>query len=180
MIGQLDSLTHLLYTCEQISRFSYRNPGIEGYTMKKLTPVFVVDRIEPCLDFWVGRLGFEKTVEVPEGDSIGFVILSRGNVEIMYQSRESLEKDLPALAEIPRGSGFSVGTYIEVSNIDDVITAARRLGPGCPEANDLLWSNRVRRARAGRKCRSFSRNRLKAKKKVRDDIFENRPDPVIV
>jgi hypothetical protein len=89
--------------------------------MKKLTPVFVVDRIESCLDFWVGRLGFEKTVEVPEGDSIGFVILSRGNVEIMYQSRESLEKDLPALAEIPRGTGLSVGTYIEVSDIDDVI-----------------------------------------------------------
>jgi uncharacterized glyoxalase superfamily protein PhnB len=81
----------------------------------------VVDRIEPCLDFWVGRLGFEKTVEVPEGDSIGFVILSRGNVEIMYQSRESLEKDLPALAEIPRGTGLSVGTYIEVSDLDDVL-----------------------------------------------------------
>jgi hypothetical protein len=89
--------------------------------MKKLTPVFVVDRIEPCLDFWVGRRGFEKTVEVPEGDSIGFVILSRGNVEIMYQSRESLEKDLPALAEMPRGTGLSVGTYIEVSDLDDVL-----------------------------------------------------------
>ena len=89
--------------------------------MKKLTPVFVVDRIEPCLDFWVGRLGFAKTVEVPEGDSLGFVILSRGSVEIMYQSRESLEKDLPALAAIPRGTGLSVGTYIEVSDIDDVL-----------------------------------------------------------
>ncbi len=89
--------------------------------MKKLTPVFVVDRIEPCLDFWVGRLDFEKTVELPEGDSIGFVILFRGNVEIMYQSRESLEKDLPALAELPRGSGFSIGMYIEVSNLDEVL-----------------------------------------------------------
>jgi len=89
--------------------------------MKKLTPVFVVDRIEPCLDFWVGQLDFEKTVELPEGDSIGFVILSRGNVEIMYQGRESLEKDLPALAELPPGSGFSGGTYIEVSNIDEVL-----------------------------------------------------------
>jgi uncharacterized glyoxalase superfamily protein PhnB len=89
--------------------------------MKKLTPVFVVDRIEPCLDFWVGRLGFDKIVEVPEGDSVGFVILSRGNVEIMYQSRQSLEKDVPALAEMPPGSGFSVGTYIEVSNIDEIL-----------------------------------------------------------
>ena len=89
--------------------------------MKKLTPVFVVDRIEPCLDFWVGRLGFDKVVEILEHESVGFAILSSGSVEIMYQSRKSLEKDLPALAEIPPGSGFSVGTYIEVPDIDDVL-----------------------------------------------------------
>ena len=39
--------------------------------MKKLTPVFVVERIEPCLGFWTDRLDFEKTVEVPEGDGLG-------------------------------------------------------------------------------------------------------------
>ena len=63
--------------------------------MKKLTPVFVVERIAPCLDFWVGRLGFAKTVEVPHGDSLGFVILARGNVEIMYQSWDSIREDAP-------------------------------------------------------------------------------------
>src|SRR5262249_35014671 len=82
--------------------------------------VFVVERIEPCLDFWVEKLGFEKGVEVPEGDSLGFVILSRGNVEIMYQSRESLKKDMPALAEAPTGSASHVVIYIEVSDIGDV------------------------------------------------------------
>jgi hypothetical protein len=94
---------------------------ISEHKMKKLTPVFVVDQIEPCLDFWVGRLGFQKIVEVPEGDSIGFVILSKGNVEIMYQSRESVANDLPALAELPHEWGFSVGTYIEVSDIEEVL-----------------------------------------------------------
>jgi hypothetical protein len=89
--------------------------------MKKLTPVFVVERIEPCLEFWVGRLGFEKTVEIPEGDELGFVILVRGNVEIMYQSRESLKKDTPALAAAPAGSVSLNATYIEVSDIDDVV-----------------------------------------------------------
>ncbi len=61
--------------------------------MKKLTPVYVVERIEPCLDFWVGRLGFEKVVEIPEGNALGFVILTRGHVEIMYQSLASVAKD---------------------------------------------------------------------------------------
>jgi hypothetical protein len=87
--------------------------------MKKLTPVFVVERIEPCLDFWVDRLGFEKTVEIPEGDSLGFVILGRGNVEIMYQSIESLRNDMPALAQVTPGSVSPNATYIEVTDIDD-------------------------------------------------------------
>lgn len=95
--------------------------------MKKLTPVYVVERIEPCMDFWVGRLGFEKVVEVPEGDALGFVILTRGQVEIMYQSLASVAKDIPALAVEMAGSTSPNGTYIEVSDIDDV---ERRLA-GC-------------------------------------------------
>ncbi len=88
--------------------------------MKKLTPVFVVERIEPCLDFWVNRLGFAKTVEVPHGDSLGFVILVRGNVEIMYQTRESVEDDVPGLLKEGAEAISPNGTYIEVSDIDDV------------------------------------------------------------
>ena len=88
--------------------------------MKKLAPVYVVERIEPCLEFWVGRLGFAKVVEIPEGDALGFVILTRGNVELMYQSLASVAKDIPALATAPIGSASANGTYIEVSDIDDV------------------------------------------------------------
>jgi hypothetical protein len=88
--------------------------------MKKLTPVYVVERIEPCLEFWVGRLGFEKVVEIPEGNALGFVILTRGNVEIMYQSLASVAKDFPALATAPLGASSPNATYIEVSDIDDV------------------------------------------------------------
>ncbi len=87
----------------------------------------MVERIEPCLDFWVGRLGFEKVVEVPEGDALGFVILARGEVEIMYQSLASIAQDIPALAMELAGSTSPNGTYIEVSDIDDV---ERRLA-GC-------------------------------------------------
>src|SRR4029453_8853944 len=45
-------------------------------TMKKLTPVLFVGEIEPCLEFWT-RLGFERTAEVPEGDRLGFVLLTK-------------------------------------------------------------------------------------------------------
>ena len=39
--------------------------------VKRITPVLLVKEIEPVVPFWVGRLGFAKTVEVPDGDKIG-------------------------------------------------------------------------------------------------------------
>jgi uncharacterized glyoxalase superfamily protein PhnB len=86
--------------------------------MKKLSPVLVVDEIERCLPFWVDRLGFEKTAEVPEGSKLGFVILRKDDVEVMYQTRESVEKDVPAL--VPERAGHSIGLFIEVSDVGAV------------------------------------------------------------
>ena len=57
----------------------------------KLSPNLIVDSIEACLPFWIARLGFEKTVEVPHEGSLGFVILVRDGAEVMLQ-----RADLPA------------------------------------------------------------------------------------
>ena len=83
--------------------------------VRKLTPVLVVEEIEPCLPFWVERLGFKKTVEVPEGTKLGFVILEKDGIEVMYQSRASVEQDVPALAAGPQG--HSTALFIEVSDV---------------------------------------------------------------
>jgi uncharacterized glyoxalase superfamily protein PhnB len=82
--------------------------------IKKLTPVLYVEAIEPCLDLWVDRLGFAKQVEVPEGDRIGFVILAKNGVEIMYQSRASVAKDVPAFAKRSLGQ---TNLYVEVGDL---------------------------------------------------------------
>ena len=91
-------------------------------TFKKLTPVLYVEKIEPCLEFWVERLGFEKTAEVPEGEALGFVILQRDGVEVMLQSYASLEKDVPAFAGAARRSTNFL--FVEVTDFEEV---ARRL-----------------------------------------------------
>jgi len=84
--------------------------------VKKLTPILFVEKIEPILPFWTQHLGFLKTVEVPEGDHLGFVILQQGNVEVMYQTYASVEKDLPAiLPDVRKGPTF---LYIEVENLE--------------------------------------------------------------
>jgi uncharacterized glyoxalase superfamily protein PhnB len=88
---------------------------------RKLSPVLIVDAIEPCLAFWTDRLGFAKLVEVPEGSRLGFVILAKDGVEVMYQSRDSVRSDVPALADAPAGSSL----YIEVSDIEAVERAVQ-------------------------------------------------------
>jgi len=91
--------------------------------VKRITPVLYANELEPCVEFWVERLGFQKTVEVPDGNRLGFVILQKGNLEIMYQSFASAEKDAPALArDISGGRTF---LYVEVDRIDDAIAAMK-------------------------------------------------------
>ena len=91
--------------------------------IKKITPVLFAAEIEPCIAFWVDRLGFEKTMEVPEGDKLGFAAIRKGEIELMYQSYASGEKDVPALAELHRrGPTF---LFVEVENFAEVINTLK-------------------------------------------------------
>jgi hypothetical protein len=85
--------------------------------MKKLTPVMVVDAVEPCLDFWT-KLGFTKTVEVPHEGALGFVILARDGIELMYQSKASVAADVPALGKERHADHTPL--FIEVDNLKAV------------------------------------------------------------
>jgi uncharacterized glyoxalase superfamily protein PhnB len=87
--------------------------------MKKLTPVLVVDTIEPQLEFWCKRLGFQAVAEVPHGDALGFAILQQGPVELMIQSRASVAEDNPAASQ--RAS--HVALFIEVEDLERIRTA---------------------------------------------------------
>jgi uncharacterized glyoxalase superfamily protein PhnB len=95
---------------------------VAAMSVNKLTPVLLVEEIEPCVKFWQ-QLGFAKTVEVPEGNKLAFVILQKGNVEVMYQTYASVEKDVPSnplLAK--RGPTF---LYVEVASLNDTIAAMK-------------------------------------------------------
>ena len=110
-------------------------------SFKKLTPVLFVPRIEPVLAFWVERLGFQKTVEVPEGDHLGFVILQKDRVEIMYQTYDSVDKDMPAIsADIRKGTTF---LYVEVQDLDKVKSAVKDASCYMPERNTFYGSREI-------------------------------------
>jgi uncharacterized glyoxalase superfamily protein PhnB len=92
--------------------------------VKRITPVLLVKEIEPLIPFWVDRLGFAKTVEVPDGNKLGFVIFERGSVEVMYQTYSSVERDAPAgmAAEARKGPTY---LYMEVDNLDTALAAMK-------------------------------------------------------
>ncbi|HEY2392759.1 MAG TPA: VOC family protein [Candidatus Angelobacter sp.] len=91
--------------------------------VKKITPILLAQEIEPCIQFWTECLGFQKTVEVPEGDKIVFVILEKNGLELMYQNFDSVEKDNAAIGAAARkGPSF---LYIEVADLDAALEATK-------------------------------------------------------
>jgi len=92
--------------------------------VKRITPVLLVREIEPIVPFWVDRLRFAKTIEVPEGNKLGFVAFQKGSAEVMYQTYSSVEKDAPPSmsAEARRGPTY---LYVEVEDLDTVLAAMK-------------------------------------------------------
>jgi len=99
--------------------------------IKKITPVLYADELEPCVQFWNERFGFAKTVEVPDGDRLGFVILQKGDLELMYQSYASARKDAPAIASEIEGGGRTF-MYIEVEKLEPFIAATKNVSVVLP------------------------------------------------
>jgi uncharacterized glyoxalase superfamily protein PhnB len=106
----------------------------------RLTPVLVVDQIEPVLPFWLERLGFAKTVEVPHGDGLGFVILERDGIQVMYQTRASVGDDVPPLRDVP-GSGTFL--FIEVDDLDAVERALGGITPVIPRRTTFYGADEL-------------------------------------
>lgn len=85
--------------------------------LKRITAVLPVAAIEPCLPFWEA-VGMVRTVEVPHGDRLGFVILAGHGLELMLQTYDSIADDVPAQAEEARSARAYL--FVEVTDIDAV------------------------------------------------------------
>jgi uncharacterized glyoxalase superfamily protein PhnB len=97
----------------------------------KITPVLIVESIERSLAFWIDRMGFAKTAEVPEGDRLGFAILGRDGAELMLQTFESVRKDAPQFA--PKAGSNSVGLFVEVEDFADILKRLEGYAIALPE-----------------------------------------------
>jgi uncharacterized glyoxalase superfamily protein PhnB len=91
-------------------------------TINRSTPILHVKTVEPSLKFWTEHFGFKSTVQVPEGDHIGFVALENGSVELMLQTYQGMQADPqnPLAKTVDQGPSF---LFMEVSDINAVIKA---------------------------------------------------------
>jgi uncharacterized glyoxalase superfamily protein PhnB len=101
--------------------FSKAHGARENLVMiNKSTPILHVKSVEPSLKFWTERFGFKPTIEVPEGDHIGFVALESGPVELMLQTYQGMQSDPdnPLARAAHQGPSF---IFMEVPDINTVI-----------------------------------------------------------
>jgi uncharacterized glyoxalase superfamily protein PhnB len=105
-------------------------PTAASYAVATLSPVLIVDAVEPSVAFWTERLGFEKDNEVPGPDGkLVFASVKKDGVEIMYQTRASVVAEDPAsAAEL---NGRSAALFIMVPSVHDLDTIERRVA-GAP------------------------------------------------
>ena len=92
-------------------------------TVTKLTPNLYTDDVQSCVKFWVERMHFEKTAEVPqEGGNLAFAAVQKGTIELMYGSYASLERDPAVAGAFQKGTGV---LFIEVDDLDAVLAAMK-------------------------------------------------------
>lgn len=88
--------------------------------VSSVTPILMVDAIEPCLPFWQA-IGFAPVMTVPEAEPFDFAILMRGTIEVMLQTRRSAAGDTPAVAQAVQASVL----YLHVAELAPVMAALR-------------------------------------------------------
>jgi uncharacterized glyoxalase superfamily protein PhnB len=88
-------------------------------SLKQLTPVLIVDSVEPCIAFWTDRFGFtaENQVPGPDGKLI-FASAKKDAIEVMYQTRASVLADQPGTEK--EINGRSIVLFIAVEDLDAV------------------------------------------------------------
>jgi uncharacterized glyoxalase superfamily protein PhnB len=89
------------------------------FGLQHLTPVLVVDDVEPWLRFWIDKLGFTAPNRSPATTAkLVFASAKAGDVEVMYQTRASVLAERPEAAD--EFVGHSTVLFITVDHLDRI------------------------------------------------------------
>ncbi|QSE98055.1 VOC family protein [Fulvivirga lutea] len=86
--------------------------------LETLTPNLMVDDVRATINYYHGIFGFETVSTVPEkGDVLDWARMKKGDVDIMFQSEESLKKDIPEIRHESPGGGATL--FIKMTGIEE-------------------------------------------------------------
>ena len=88
--------------------------------VKRAAAVLLVESVEATRDFF-RRVGFEVTVEIPDGGATGFAMLERDGVQVMVETLDNGHEP-QALRNVTRASRHAA-VFVEVDDLDEVIAA---------------------------------------------------------
>jgi len=107
-------------------------------TLKSLAPILVVSDLAVCIPFWQ-LLGFSVSVTVPEVAPFDFAILAHEGIEVMLQSRASVQQDTPGVAESIAASVL----YLSVASLDPVLAAIGDAGIVVPRRTTFYGADEI-------------------------------------
>lgn len=88
--------------------------------LERLTPILVVDSIEPVVPFWEA-LGFRATNPNRVDGKLAFIEFVKEGYNIHYQTLVRIERDIPGATEMLTGNTSLL--YLAVDDLDAVIAA---------------------------------------------------------
>ena len=99
--------------------------------LKKLTTNLMVEDVNKTIEFYEETLGFEFVMavpkdsqevlmEIPKDKPLIYAMMKRVNIEIMFQEKNSLSKDIPVFKDMTIGGSLTF--YFEVENINALYT----------------------------------------------------------
>ncbi len=112
----------------------------EKGNFKKISSNLMTSDIHASINFYKKILDLDLTVIYPDSSNIDFAILSKGNIEIMLQSKESMLEEFPELIDKDLAGGFSL--YIEVNDILLVYEKAISSAQVVKELHQTLWGTK--------------------------------------
>lgn len=83
--------------------------------MKKLTPNLMVEDVNKTVEFYKNILGFQAIMTVPHEGICSWALMKNGSVEIMFQLKKSLSKEISVLKNKKIGGSFTL--YTDVSDV---------------------------------------------------------------
>lgn len=77
--------------------------------LERIVPNLMVKDIAVTLNYYRGVLGFETISTWPDsGEDLRRATVKKGDVEIMFQSEQSLKKEIPELRHDDPAGGFTI------------------------------------------------------------------------